>query len=279
MAGISGPPTKEIEETKLNEKKRRRKGSKKSGSESDENIDIDIDSNPLLGQIDKIVMRAFSSPATISALRSALLPDIISALKSHWDQKWEPLQERVKKLEDKVDKQEVMLQAAEKERVKTATQQEMVTTGRHNNLIVTGVEEKDDENILQEITEMVSKLELGLTTNSFNAKRVGQKKDNKPRPILLSFNSHWDKRKLYAARIKLRLKGMPNRYINEDMAKSQSEIFFFARKAKQDRMIKNTWTLNGCVYIRRNDGTEVLLVSANDLKSAVPLFDIAKYRK
>ena len=75
-------PLKEIEETKENEKKRRRKGSKKSGNESDE--DIDIDSDPYLGQIDKIVMQAFSSPATISTLRSGLLPDIISALQTQY---------------------------------------------------------------------------------------------------------------------------------------------------------------------------------------------------
>ena len=205
-------------------------------------------------------------------LKVALLPEILVALNDQWDQKWKPLEARITALEAAVAKHE-------EERSKYRVQHEMAVTGKQNNLLVSGIEEKEDEDPLQLIKTMSDKLEVDIKT--FTAKRVGVQKQNKqqPRPILVSMSNHWDKRKLYAARVKLRLKGMPQTFINEDLFKLQSEVFYYARKLKQDKLIKTTWTSDGSVFIRTTNGVDFLIGSVDDIRKAVPDFNIAKYKK
>ena len=96
--------------------------------------------------------------------------------------------------------------------------------------------------------------------------------------MLIEFISHWDKRKLYLLRTKLSKQGMPNVYINEDLSKPQSELFFLARKARQEKLIKSAWTFNGSIFIKRLNGADIMIISKTDLKENVPSFDLAKYR-
>ena len=114
------------------------------------------------------------------------------------------------------------------------------------------------------------KINASLNNDCFQAKRVGQKNNNAndklKRPILVSFNNCWDRKKLYMARMKLRSAGLNKVFINEDLTKNQSELFFHARKAKQNKRVHNTWTNNGSVFIRlKKDTEEMILKSVEDL--------------
>lgn len=248
---------------------------------------IDANSDQLSDKITTAVVKALTSSEVVGVLRAVLLPDILSALKTHWDEKVEALEAKfsvlesavakITALESTVAKQGDMLRVADQECNKSKIQNEMSTTGKLNNLLITGIEEKENEDLQEVIKTMINKLEVAV--DSFNAKRVGQKRENKNRSILVSMNNHWDKRKLYAARMKLRQKGMASTFINEDLFKLQSEIFFYARKAKQDKTIKTTWTTNGSVFIKTNSGVDFLVRSIEDIKSAVPNFDIDKHKK
>ena len=126
---------------------------------------------------------------------------------------------------------------------------------------------------------MSDKLSLNFT-DSYKVKRIGQKNDRgnlRHRPILVTFDNLWDRRKLFAARIKLKSKGYTNVYINEDLTKNQATIFFLARKAKMEKLITNTWTSNGSVTIKTLFGTDTITVA--DLKAVTPGFDHTKYSK
>ena len=59
---------------------------------------------------------------------------------------------------------------------------------------------------------------------------------------------------------------MKNVFINEDLTRAKQEILYHARKLKKDKIIANTWTKDGQVYIKvdQQDGpTEVKYIMAN----------------
>ena len=96
---------------------------------------------------------------------------------------------------------------------------------------------------------------------------------------MITCENHWDRRKLFAARIKLKSCGYKNIYINEDLPKKQSEVFFLARKARQEKLLNNTWTSSGTIILKTKEGVEIAVLSIEDLKKAINGFDPAKYRK
>ena len=91
----------------------------------------------------------------------------------------------------------------------------MLTTGKHNNLVINGLDEKDDEDIKQIVLKLAEKIDVQLTS-AFSAERMGKTwVVDKNRPILVKFSSHWDKRKLYFQRTKLASKGMGAPFLHE----------------------------------------------------------------
>ena len=105
---------------------------------------------------------------------------------------------------------------------------------------------------------------------AFKAKRIG-KEGSKPRPILVEFNSIWDRRKMYASRIKMsKTDDLKSIYMNEDLEKTQAEIFYLARRAKKDKLIRNTWTYGGITYILKDSDVPVAITSTTQLRHIVP---------
>ena len=180
------------------------------------------------------------------------------------------LETRVAALEAKLLTQENKLQ---NQIVSTRQQSIMSENGKMNNLVVSGIAESPEENP----AELVSKLASATSTKlgGFTATRVGKPKSDKGRPILVVCESHWDKRKLYDTRTTLKDHGYENVYINEDLTPKQSELFFHARKAKNQKLIHTTWTDNGAISIRTRQGVQAIKVSSIEaLKSLVPDYNM-----
>ena len=51
----------------------------------------------------------------------------------------------------------------------------------------------------------------------------------------------------------LKSSGYKDVYINEDLTKSRSQVFFQARKLQKDGHVKSTWTSDGVILIKAND--------------------------
>ena len=236
------------------------------------------DTDQLIAKIARAVREAVMSPEIVKTIQDAVLPGVSSIVKEYIDSKIKTIEDRLTVLEITMNLQKKRLSLAENDRIKTAAQQDMLTTGRHNNLVISGLEEKTNENISEIVTEITTKLNLSI--GAFQAKRIGRKKDNnKPRPVLASFDSHWDRRKLFASRIQLRSNGYPNVFINEDLTKKQTELFFLTRMVQKEKLVKNTWTLNGSISVRTNDGTEFVVADVAALKKIAPGFEPNKYIK
>ena len=124
----------------------------------------------------------------------------------------------------------------------------IVQNPKFNNLVIAGLPEQDTENLATEITKLAKSLDATISPN-FQAERLGKEKSH-PRPILVEFANQWDRRKLFAARLKLaNNKDVAKVFINEDLNKYQAGIFFLARQAKKFKLIQKTWTFGGVVRV------------------------------
>ena len=127
-----------------------------------------------------------------------------------------------------------------------------------NNNVISGIREEmgeDENNITDKINALLQQLRLNI--EHFRAQRIGSatsepwQEDSRPRPILLELANPWDKRKIYAARLNLKALNLKTIYINEDLTKSASEIFYNTRQEKKQNLIAKTWTNNGTVYVAK----------------------------
>ena len=148
--------------------------------------------------------------------------------------------------------------------------------GRLNNIVVSGIEETQGEDLIAKLKDISSKLNCELS--QFKARRLGKAKSQqnnantptKPRAILVELSSNWEKRKLYAARTKLKnTTDYSQVFFNEDLDKNSSELFYKARQAKKLHKIKSIWTY-GCQVFFTNLGSEqpILLTSPSQLPSS-----------
>ena len=144
--------------------------------------------------------------------------------------------------------------------------------GRMNNIVVAGIDEAQDEDLQAKLKDIASKLNCELS--NFKTRRLGKMKRQqngedtpKPRAILVELASHWEKRKLYAARTKLVNTDLySNVFFNEDLDKNSSELYYKGRQAKKQAKIKSIWTY-GCQVFFTKLGSEqpILLTSASQL--------------
>ena len=82
-----------------------------------------------------------------------------------------------------------------------------------------------------------------------NSFRIGTTNKNKHRPIMVSFANKSIKDKIMRARKTLRNK-KSEIYVNENLTKTNMEIFAKARHLKKEKKIHSCWTYNGHVFIK-----------------------------
>lgn len=88
------------------------------------------------------------------------------------------------------------------------------------------------------------------------AHRLPRGKNDKHRPILVTFTSHRIKEDVYGSRRKLRnlhSRGDTNApvYINEHLTRLNAKIFAVTRQLFKDKKLFGTWTSGGYVYIKK----------------------------
>jgi hypothetical protein len=236
-----------------------------------------------LALLDPDVALMFSdmiSEALTKREQTSPLADIVKkAVSEEYAGKVKALEDRVQALEsalsEKVTALEAQLRVQKNEFTdqKAATSQHLLmnNVGKTNNLMVSGLAETADEDTKSLIATLTENTDTSM--GNFTATRVGKVRAGKGRPILVTCQSHWDKRRLYASRLLLRTKGYENTYINEDLTPKQSELFYHTRKAKLQKLIHTSWTDNGTFYIKRIAGAKATMVSSvDDLKELLPTY-------
>ena len=139
--------------------------------------------------------------------------------------------------------------------------------GRQNNVIIAGLTEESAEDINEEVKKLASTIEVEIT--SIKARRLGKSTPNKARPVLVEFTSHWEKRKFYSAKTKLKEKNKESIFFNEDLDKQSAKLYYLGRAAKKENLIKSIWTY-GCqvFFSHKGQSTPILLTSEDQLPAA-----------
>lgn len=220
------------------------------------------------------IIKSLTSPEFLTALKTAVFSSpefsivlqdaVLNALKNQVATIIKPVQDRVAALERTT---KILQKELAEEKAKAKEVNVLAQSGKINNLIIAGIEEKEQDSPTDSIKEIVNKLNMNV--GAFTAERVGKSIQGKPRPILVKCQNVWDRRKLYAARVNLRSKGFNRVFINEDLTKTQAELFYHARMAKAQKQIKNAWTMNGSIFIKQADQPQ-LISSVDELKAVLP---------
>jgi hypothetical protein len=178
------------------------------------------------------------------------------------ENKLEPLLSRIEELEAQILKSN---QELKDEKTRSHDSESMLHSGKGNNLILSGLPTPSDSTPAEFITNLADVMNIRI--GPFSTKTIGRNNS-----ILIHFESVWDKRKLYAARLKLKDHGFENLFISEDLLKTQSEIFFHCRQARKMNLVQSTWSFNGSVYLKQAEGGGLIVSSLERLHTLVPLY-------
>ncbi len=121
-------------------------------------------------------------------------------------------------------------------------------------------EEVDDNNIKEQLVELVGAPEA-LVSDICSVTRMGKKKEEKPRDLVVQFVSK-KKRDVFYSMRKQTPKNEENKkvYINEDLTEARAKLFYDARQMVKRNKLYGTWSQNGniMVKVKENDNPCVI---------------------
>nr|CAI5853329.1 unnamed protein product [Callosobruchus analis] len=128
---------------------------------------------------------------------------------------------------------------------------------RNNNLRIVRVPEADDQNLNKRVYDIIKdRMKIKIDESDIVAAyRVGQKVDNKPRHVLVSFKDNAVKMDVY--KNKRLLKGTSS-VIKEDLTAFRLKAL---RAAADKHGYKNVWSVNGNLFLKTSKGVEKINLS------------------
>ncbi len=137
---------------------------------------------------------------------------------------------------------------------------------KENNLRIVGLTEEEGEDLKNKVISLAkNKLQiLNISRADINdICRMGRKMPGKSRDIKVTFASTAKKNIMYSARKKIPYDAEEPIYINEDLTKFRSLLFYQARKLKQRSKIFGTWTQDGNVLIKLKEHSQPQAIETN----------------
>lgn len=163
---------------------------------------------------------------------------------------------------------------------------------RRNCLRLSGVTEADGESTDKLVMELASAIGSGLSLDevdrchrlgkpppkevSFSdivsgitvAENSGAKSvRTKPRDIIIKFVSYRARNKMYSCKSKLKNTGYKGVFLNEDLTKSRSQLYYQSRVLAQRKLINSTWTSDGTIIIKSHANRYYRIESEKDFTS------------
>ncbi|CAN7977171.1 unnamed protein product [Ixodes persulcatus] len=174
----------------------------------------------------------------------------------------------VKTLQDEVSSLQatVQSQAAEILQVRAA-QNDSEQYSRLPNLELHGLAVSPGENLISCISELASKLSLADSfqpSDILEIHRLPAKRDGIP-PVLVRFYSVRAKETWMAERGTLRslcqTEGLPRLYFNENLTRSNKELFWQARQKARAKGYKFIWVKRGKIFAKKSEGADLIRIT------------------
>ena len=192
------------------------------------------------------LLEALGDEAVVAKLRKILCPDydrladVVAA----------KLSVRLKKLEDKLQENDELIVSLTK-RLEEAENKldDTEQYSRRTSVRIAGIPEESSENITDKASKVFEAMKLKPVINRVH--RVGPKEARAkgPRPIICQFTTYPDKRAVMQA--KKSIGGpFPGVFVNEDLTRRRSKVFFTARQLKRQGLVTEVWTADGRICIK-----------------------------
>ena len=178
----------------------------------------------------------------------------------------EQLQERLDNVEEKnnLSIQKLYKQIETKDEVMRKVQEktdELEQFHKMNNIRIAGQEEEDGEDVQSKVINLAKKMKLKLeSTDIQDVRRMGPRKENKTRDILVRFVSSKTRETLYKRRKMLKDTTEPV-YLNEDLTQRRSLLFYEGRRLRKQGKLFGIWSQHGNILIKVNPYSQPRSVS------------------
>lgn len=147
---------------------------------------------------------------------------------------------------------------------------------RRANFEISCLPETDNEDLIQVMTKIQEILEIDLVQDIVAIHRVPTYSKDKPKPIICQLKSKAVRDdflkkarslNLSAKSVNPRLLEVPI-YFNEHLAPELKQLFFLARKYKQENHYKYCWSRDGKIFLRKDESSKIFrLKCIEDLNS------------
>ena len=156
--------------------------------------------------------------------------------------------------------------------------------GRRNNIIIGGIPDSvKTEDLEESVTEILSDIDVKVTTNDIEARHRVGKSDNKiGTKTIVRFDNRknakqalYNKKKLSQIKKKYEFNKNNNSFfISENLTRVNESLAFRGRKLKRNNLVSACYTRDGIVTIKINERSKAVKVHhMNDLLELFPDFD------
>lgn len=165
-----------------------------------------------------------------------------------------------KKLAERVGELEEALEGGERDKIK-------------NNIVMSGIERQDRREKAREVVmKVIRAMKLNINEHEIlNARRMDENRDNSP--IVVEMKTREVQTEIIKARktigsittTECELKGKnTNIYINEQLTRRMSGLFYKAREAKKEKQYKFLWTRENKIYMKKTETSTKIRIRNND---------------
>ena len=194
------------------------------------------------------------------------LMDEVRSLRAKCEEK----DELIDSLSDQVTALKCTIQSLE------ASNDDLEQYQRRNSLRISGIPEEDDEDCMELALKVANeklRLDPPLEVRDIDrTHRSGQRKPGKPKQILVKFATYHQRRRFYEARKSIYTSGNTV-FVNEDLTKTRGTILWTARKAKREEKLKECWSSDGRIFIRRQDNSKHQVKTLTELNDHLAISD------
>ncbi|KAH9367301.1 hypothetical protein HPB48_011924 [Haemaphysalis longicornis] len=133
---------------------------------------------------------------------------------------------------------------------------------RRKNIEVHGVPLKDEENLMDVLTEIAGKLQLSTpTVETVSTAHRLKAKEGKIPPIIMRFRKRDDRDKWCTKRTTLREEGI---FINGNLTQYAKQLLWATKTKAREKNYKFAWTRNGKVLVKEKEGAPKIWIKSGD---------------
>ncbi len=191
--------------------------------------------NADLVKISELLRSSFESQ--LSTMTATIVEGVLGGLQTkiaELETENKSLRTRVQTLEDQIDKTDQY--------------------SRRNCIRLSGVAEIQGESVDDKVMDIIESIGADVPLDYVDrAHRLGKPMPNVPRDIIVKFATYRSKKRVMLKKSNLKKNGRTGVYINDDLTRVRSDIYYKARSLFKDKKISSTWSADGTIIIKDNE--------------------------